>query len=152
MSKPSEPETDKDVFYNKWQQLNNYKKLKIKDNKTTNALKEIYNNNVWNLKQLAEELEEKTRVEHINFYNAFPNNIYLLDYSKSFKINSLSVESFLKYEYIEGDNTDKTEYNYITVYNTWINNFFIKRQNETTLDWVVKDQNKILLKLMQVIF
>ena len=109
----------------------------------------MYNHNTWNLKQLAEELEVKTKTEHVDFYNAWINGVYLLDYSKPYKMKSLSVEDFFNYEYIVEGNTETTEKNYITVYKAWINKIMPERKTETTLDWVVVNQNKVLLKLME---
>ena len=149
MPKASIPDTIKEEFYNKWQDPHNYKNLKIKDNATTTKLKNVYNNNTWNLKQLSEELKTKTKTEHVDFYNAWINGVYLLDYSKSYKMKTLSVEDFFNYEYINEGNTEKTETNYTAVYKAWINKIIPERKNETTLDWVIINQNKVLLKLMR---
>ena len=149
MPKPSVPDTIKEDFYNKWQDPLNYITLKIKGNATTKKLNEVYNHNTWNLKQLAEELEVKTKTEHVDFYIAWINGVYLLDYSKPYKMKSLSVEDFFNYEYIVEGNTETTEKNYITVYKAWINKIMPERKTETTLDWVVVNQNKVLLKLME---
>ena len=121
MPKASIPDTVKEDFYNTWQDPHNYKTLKIKSNATTDKLKEIYNNNTWNLKQLSEEFKTKTKTEHVDFYNAWINGVYLLDYSKSYKMNTLSVEDCFNYEYINEGNTETTEKNYITTYKAWIN-------------------------------
>ncbi len=64
------PESIKEIFYNKWQEPSNYKDLIIRNNSTTNKLKELFNNNFWNLKDLANELKEKSEVEHVDFFNA----------------------------------------------------------------------------------
>jgi hypothetical protein len=149
MSKLSVPDSVKEEFYNKWQEPQNYKILKIKDNQTTTQLKEIYNNNTWDLNQLSKDLKTKTKVEHVDFYNAWLNGVYLLDYSKSYKMKTLSVEDFFNYEYIIEGNTETTEKNYITTYKAWINKIIPERKNETTMDWVIINQNKVLLKLMK---
>ena len=65
------PENIKQDFYNKYSNVSNYNNLTIKKNKVTTDLKEIFNNNIWNLKEQAQELEKKQLVEHNNFYNAF---------------------------------------------------------------------------------
>ena len=75
------PENIKQDFYNKYSNVSNYNNLTIKKNKVTTDLKDIFNNNVWNLKEQAQELEKKQLVEHNNFYNAFLSNVHLLDYN-----------------------------------------------------------------------
>jgi hypothetical protein len=80
------PENIKQDFYNKYSNVSNYNNLTIKKNKVTTDLKDIFNNNIWNLKEQAQELEKKQLVEHNNFYNAFLSNVYLLDYKTVPKI------------------------------------------------------------------
>ena len=54
------PENVKQDFYNKYSNISNYKDLTIKKNKVTTYLKNIFNNNVWNLNEQAKQLEKKT--------------------------------------------------------------------------------------------
>lgn len=143
----SNPESEEEIFYNIFQYPNNYKTLKIKDDETTEALKQLFNNNEWDLKIKAEELEEKNKIEHNNFYNSFLNNIHLLDYNKAPKFKSLLVDDFINYKLIKEGNTESTEKVYITYFNSWINNIFPRRKNDSTLDWIILNQNKVLLKL-----
>ena len=143
------PETVKEIFYNTWQDPNNYKDLIIRNNSTTTKLKNIFNNNNWNLKELADDLEEKSRIEHVNFFNSWLNGVYLLDHSKTIKMKILTVESLYNYELKDPKISETTENTYIAFYKAWINNIFPKYQNETTLNWVVKNQNHVLYKLME---
>ena len=62
------PENVKQEFYNKYSNTSNYKDLTIKKNATTTNLKNIFNNNSWNLKDQAQELEKKQIIEHNNIY------------------------------------------------------------------------------------
>ena len=64
------PENIKQDFYNKYSNVSNYNNLTIKKNKVTTDLKDIFNNNIWNLKEQAQELEKKQLVEHNNFYTS----------------------------------------------------------------------------------
>ncbi len=56
MSKKFTPENIKQDFYNKYSNVSNYKELTIKKNNVTTDLKNIFNKNVWNLKDQAQEL------------------------------------------------------------------------------------------------
>ena len=143
------PESVKEIFYNTWQDPNNYKDLIIRNNSTTTKLKNIFNNNNWNLKELADDLEEKSRIEHVNFFNSWLNGVYLLDHSKTIEMKTLTVESLYNYELKDPKISETTENTYIAFYKAWINNIFPKYQNETTLDWVIKKQNHVLYKLME---
>ena len=58
------PENIKQEFYNKYSNVSNYNNLTIKKNKITTDLKNIFNNNIWNLKDQAQELEKKQVIEH----------------------------------------------------------------------------------------
>ena len=49
------PESVKEIFYYTWQDPKNYKDLIIRNNSTTTKLKNIFNNNNWNLKELADD-------------------------------------------------------------------------------------------------
>ena len=53
------PENVKQEFYNKYYNVSNYKELTIKKNNTTTNLKNLFNKNIWNLKDQAQELETK---------------------------------------------------------------------------------------------
>ena len=76
MTNKHTPENIKQEFYNKYSNTSNYKELGIKNNKITTDLKNIFNNNIWNLKDQAQELEKKQLIEHNNFYNGFLSNVY----------------------------------------------------------------------------
>ena len=82
------PKKVKENFYFKFSNTDSYKDLTIKKNQTTKDLINIYNNNTWNLKEKAEALDEKTKIEHNNNFNSFINNVYLLDYIKTPKIQT----------------------------------------------------------------
>ena len=53
------PDSIKQDFYFKFSDPKNYNDLIIKKNNITTNLKEIFNNNIWSLKTLAEELQTK---------------------------------------------------------------------------------------------
>jgi hypothetical protein len=121
MSKKFTPENVKQDFYNKYSNVSNYKELTIKKNITTTNLKKLFNNNSWNLKDQAQELEKKQIIEHNNFYNAFLSDVYLLDYKKEPKIKTITIKDFNNYKFNEGK-TERNELNYINTFKSWINN------------------------------
>jgi hypothetical protein len=85
------PENVKQDFYNKYSNVSNYKELTIKKNNVTTNLKNLFNKNIWNLKDQAQELEKKQIIEHNNIYNGFLSDVYLLDYNKQPKIKTMSL-------------------------------------------------------------
>ena len=61
------PKIIKDTFFLEWSKPNNYKDLVIKKNNVTKDLEQIYNNNIWNLKDQSAELSKK--IEYKGIYN-----------------------------------------------------------------------------------
>ena len=142
------PQNVKDDFYNKFQTPKNYKTLKIKVNKTTKDLKDIFNNNVWNLKDKALKLQQVTKAENNEFYNSWLNEVYLLDFIKVPKMKNINKNDFFNLKYKTEGNTDRTETNNVSHFKTWINNFFPEQVKLNNLNWFCTNQNEILLKLM----
>ena len=140
------PKIIKDTFYLEWSKPSNYKDLVIKKNKVTKDLETIYSKNIWNLKEQSIELSKK--IEYKGIYNAFLNGVYLLDYKTKPQINSISKKDFYNYKY-KGDNTERTELNYINVYKAWINNIFPEHASDINFDWFILNQNEVFLKLLE---
>ncbi len=86
------PENVEQEFYNKYSNISNYEELTIKKNNITTNLTNLFDKNIWNLKDQAQELEKKQLIEHNNFYNAFLSDVYLLDYNKQPKIKQLPLK------------------------------------------------------------
>lgn len=148
MSKKFTPENVKQDFYNKYSNVSNYKDLTIKKNDVTNKLKELFNNNIWNLKQQAQELEKKQIIEQNNFYNGFLSNVYLLDYKTTPKIKTITIKDFYNYKFNNGKTT-RNELNYINTFKSWINNIFIEHKKDINFNWFVLNQNEVFLKLFE---
>ena len=146
MSKKFTSENVKQEFYNKYSNTSNYKELVIKKNATTTNLKNIFNNNVWNLKDQAQELEKKQIIEHNNFYNGFMSDVYLLDYKTAPKIKTISIKDFKDYKFNESK-TQRNELNYINTFKSWINNIFTEHNKDLNFNWFVLSQNEVFLKL-----
>jgi hypothetical protein len=142
------PENVKQDFYNKYSNVSNYKELTIKKNNTTTNLKNIFNKNVWNLKDQAQELEKKQIIEHNNIYNGFLSDVYLLDYNKQPKIKTITIKDFNDYKFNEGK-TERNELNYINTFKSWINNIFIDHKKDLNFNWFVLNQNEVLFKLFE---
>ena len=143
------PNFIKNDFYKKYSTPTNYKDLEIKKNVTTKELEKLYDSNVLNLKTLSEELQTKNEAENNNYFNTFINKVYLLDFKNKPKLKTINKDKFLNYVYKEKDNTDRTEKNYVSTYNTWINNIFQDESNNKNLFWFVLNQNNVLLELLK---
>jgi len=148
MPKNFTPENIKQDFYNKYSNVSNYKELTIKKNNVTMELKNLFNKNVWNLKDQAQELEKKQIIEHNNIYNAFLSDVYLLDYNKQPKIKTITIKDFNDYKFNEGK-TERNELNYINTFKSWINNIFIDRKTDLNFNWFILNQNETLFKLFE---
>ena len=142
------PDNVKQDFYFKFSNTNNYKDLTIKKNSITTNLKEIFNKNIWNLKTLAEQLEHKQIIEHNNFYNAFLSDVYILDFKKQPKLNTITIKDFYNYKFQDGKTT-RNELNYINTFKSWINNIFIDHKKDLNFNYFVLNQNEALFKLIE---
>jgi hypothetical protein len=141
------PQIVKDDFYKTFQSPDNYKKLIIKDNETTDKLRDIFKNNVWNLEEKSQELKKVNRVENKDNYNSWLNGVYLLDFRTKPKLKAINRKTFFNLGY-KGETTDRNELNYISHFKTWLNNFFIDQQEIDNINWFVLNQNKVLLTLL----
>ena len=145
MSKKT-PQVIKDSFYLVYCNPSNYKDLIIKKNTITKQLEQIYYNNIWNLDEQSNELSKK--IEYKGIYNSFKNGVYLLDYKVKPQIISITKKDFFNYKY-KGENTERTELNYINVYKSWVNNIFPEHASDLNLDYFIYNQNEVLYKLLE---
>ena len=143
------PNTVKTIFYADYQDPAKYTKLIIKDDKSTKKLRNIFDNNSWNLKDKAKALKIKMDTEQNSYFNGWLNEVYLLDYKTVPKINTIDKDDFYKMIYKDENTTERNELNFINVYKAWINNIFVNRSNEKTLNWVVLNQNEVLYGLLK---
>ena len=140
------PAIVRDDFFLTFSNPSNYNDLTIKNNNISKQLLEIYNNNIWNLKEQSIALNKK--LEYNKMYDSWMNNIYLLDYKRKPKITTILKDDFYNFDY-QGDNTKRTETTYINVYKSWINNIFINQKNSNTMEWFIINQSEVLLKLLE---
>jgi len=143
------PNTVKTIFYDDFQDPTKYTKLIIKNDQLTKKLRDIFGNNSWNLKDKAKALKIKMDTEQNSYFNGWLNEVYLLDYKTVPKINTINKDDFYKMVYKDEKTTERNELNFINVYKSWINNIFVNRSSEKTLNWVVLNQNEVLYGLLK---
>ena len=143
------PNTVKTIFYDDFQDPTKYTKLIIKNDQLTKRLRDIFGNNSWNLKDKAKALKVKMDTEQNSYFNGWLNEVYLLDYKTVPKINTINRDDFYKMVYKDEKTTERNELNFINVYKSWINNIFVNRSSEKTLNWVVLNQNEVLYGLLK---
>ena len=142
------PQIVKNDFYQTFQNTDNYKKIIIKDNETTDKLRYIFKNNVWNLEEKAQELKQTNKAENKNFYNAFLNEVYLLDYKTKPKLKAINNKDFFNLKYKIDGNTERTEKNNVSHFKTWVNQFFRDQADIENLYYFALNQNEVLLTLL----
>ena len=148
MTRKFTPANVKQDFYNKSSNISNYKNLTIKKNKITSDLKDLFNKNILEIKNLSQQYEKKAIIEHNNIYNAFMSDVYLLDYKTEPKLKTILIKDFKQHKY-QGTTKDKTEKDYNDSFNNWINNIFTDRKKDLNFNWFVLNQNEVLYKLLQ---
>jgi hypothetical protein len=87
--------------------------------------------------------------EQNSYFNGWLNEVYLLDYKTVPKINTIDKDDFYKMVYKDDKTTERNELNFINVYKAWINNIFVNKINEKSLNWVVLNQNEVLYGLLK---
>ncbi len=112
------PQMVKHTFYKTFQSPDNYKKLIIKDNETTENLRYIFKNSVWGLEVKFLELKKVNKAENKNFYNSWLNEVYLLDFRTKIKLKPINRKTFFNLGYKPDGNTDRNELNYISHFKT----------------------------------
>ena len=142
MSKKFTPENVKQDFYNKSSNISNYKNLTIKKYKITSDLKELFNKNVLEIKNLSQQLEKKAIIEHNNIYNAFLSDVYLLDYKTEPTLKTILIKDFKAHKY-QGTTTDKTEKDYNDNFNNFINKLMCFLTVSNFLLLLLKNSNSL---------
>ena len=126
-----------------------YKELIIKKDSLTNNLKSLINDNIFNIVSLSQQLENKNKIENIkNYVIAWAHDVPLLTNSKSIKFKSFLVSDFLNYKF-QGDNTQRTEKNYIEQFNAIINNIAPEFKGETKLNFFINNHLEIFYKCLK---
>ena len=143
------PEDKKAVYYINFSSPEGYKDLIIKNDTTTKNLKSLINDNIFNIVSLSQQLENKNKIENIkNYMIAWAHEVPLLTNSKSIKFKSFLVSDFLNYKF-QGDNTQRTEKNYIEQFNAIINNITPEFKPEKNLNFFINNHLEIFYKCLK---
>lgn len=143
----------------KFRKLENYKSLKtIKDTIYT-KLKELYEDNVWKLRDNVEILKEYYQDTNDIQEISWKNEIQYLDYPPNTKLNynKISLEAFKKGEYKskytldKRDNSITTEERYAKRLIFYTKNLptFRKYEGNDNIEWVVKDNRILFYEIMK---
>lgn len=136
--------------------LANYKDLEIRNDAISRNLRNIYDNNIWNLKGsfaiLKEYYEELGQPSTI----AWDEDIQYLDYRRHPVINDISLEKLKTGEYrtVETNkkhNSNITEKLYATRIEFFIKKFapFQKYKDKDDLQWVVNNNRELMYEIMK---
>ena len=74
-----------------YKDIKNYKSLLMPDDELNKLIKDIYNNNIWNLKETFSELKEYYEQINISTKIAWEEGIQYLDYPNASLIKNLSL-------------------------------------------------------------
>jgi hypothetical protein len=157
-SNNSNNNNDKTEYYiDKYKVLSIYKKIKIIDDDLKKKLEDIYNDNVWDLKKLFNNLNELNDETGKSNENPWDNGIQYLDYKPMpRKINKVSLNDFMKGEYKgkfvdKKPNAIKTEEKYAKRIKFYTKTFepFQKYQDTDDLKWIVKENRALLYEIMK---
>ena len=135
-------------YYINFSSPSGYKDLIIKNDTITKNLKSLISDNIFNIVSLSQQLENKNKIENVKNYKiAWCHEIPLLTNSKSIKFKSFLVSDFLNYKF-QGDNTQRTEKNYIEQFNAIINNITPEFKTEKNLNFFINNHLEIFYKCL----
>jgi hypothetical protein len=135
-----------------------YKDLRIVNDSLSNKIKELYDNNSWNLKSLFHELQDNLDEMGNKGKISWQNKIQYLEFKNknSYKktYEPLSLEAFangdFKNKYIDKkDNKATTEKMYAGRISYFIDQFFPQYKNKKDLQWIITNQRELIYKLLK---
>lgn len=135
-----------------------YKELRVVDDALSKKIKELYDNNSWNLKNLFRELQDNLDEMGNKGKISWQNKIQYLEfknknaYKKTYK--PLSLEAFangdFKNKYIDKkDNKATTEKMYAGRISYFIDQFFPQYKNRDDLEWIITKQRELIYHLLK---
>ena len=138
--------------------LEKYKELRVVDDDLSKKIRELYENNSWNLKNLFRELRENLDEMGNTGKISWQNRIQYLEfktnnsYKKTFK--PLSLEEFargdFKNKYIDKKNNKaSTEKMYAGRISYFIDQFFPQYKNKDDLRWIIIKQRELIYHLLK---
>lgn len=141
-----------------YKNVEKYKELRVVNDSLSNKIKELYDNNSWNLKNQFNELQDNLNEMGNKGKISWQNKIQYLEfktknsYKKSFE--PLSLEAFargdFKNKYIDKkDNKDTTEKMYAGRITYFIDQFFPEYKKNDSLEWIIPNQRKLIYHLLK---
>lgn len=141
-----------------YKNIQKYKELRVVNDSLSSKIKELYNNNSWNLQSQFNELQDNLNEMGNKGKISWQNNIQYLEfknknsYKKSFE--PLSLEAFargdFKNKYIDKkDNKDTTEKMYAGRVTYFIDQFFPEYKKKDSLEWIIPNQRKLIYHLLK---
>lgn len=132
--------------------LDNYKELNEQNDNLSIKIKEIYDNNIWNLKDLLITLKDYYKELGVSDIVAWDHNVQYLDYKKSKNaINEISLAKFKQGEYRtlcteKKANSKITEKTYANRIGFFTKTFepFNQYCDSDSLQWII-DNNRLLM-------
>lgn len=141
-----------------YKNIEKYKELHIVNDSLSKKIKELYDNNSWNLKNQFNELQDNLDEMGNKGKISWQNKIQYLEFKKknSYKksYEPLSLEAFargdFKNKYIDKkDNKDTTEKMYAGRITYFIDQFFPEYKKKDSLEWIIQNQRKLIYELLK---
>jgi hypothetical protein len=135
-----------------------YKNMRIVNDSLSNRIKELYDNNSWNLKSLFRELQDNLDEMGNKGKISWQNKIQYLEFKNknSYKktYEPISLEAFangdFKNKYIDKkDNKATTEKMYAGRISYFIDQCFPQYKNKKDLEWIITNQRELIYKLLK---
>jgi len=137
--------------------VSNYKHLQPINDDITTKIKQLYNNNIWNLKDRFKDLQEHHKDLGITTSISWNNKIQYLDYiTPTAPLNDISLKAFKAGEYKskytdKKPNNDKTELCYANRISFFTRTFTSLQQynNEDNIKWVIPNNRLLMYEIMK---
>lgn len=131
-------------------------KLKTKTDDIAVKIKELYENNVWDLETKFKQLEQENAENSINRDIAWLQGVQYLDYNKMPRVTKkISLKMFKAGEYkslyVDKPNTPSTEANYAKRIEFYTKTFqpFKKYKGKDDITWVVNENHTLLYEVLK---
>lgn len=137
--------------------LTNYKNLTLINDDISTKIRQLYNNNIWNLQDKFKDLEEHYEDLGIKGLISWNNKIQYLDYQQSPKpLNNISLKSLKEGEYKskytdKKPNSIKTEAGYANRISFFTRTFKSLEQykNQDGLSWIIPNNRLLMYEIMK---
>lgn len=135
-----------------------YKELHIVDDEISNKIKQMYNENSWNLKGLFRELKDNLQEMGNNGKISWQQKIQYLDFinPNSYKrtYQPLSLQAFARGEYKnkyidKKNNKESTEKMYADRISFYMNKLFPQYKDDDNLEWIITNQRELIYQILK---